>query len=199
MVDPLPENYRKSPLAIATYSFSEIVDGTGTVIFFGDRVSISSVSANDEYILTADIITPSELQTNMPQGGDGKDFDVTFRATKVIEGPAFFSLPVSVDTSGVLTPSVEVIHYDGSTETTIVAQTSMPTLTSSGATVYGDRILKVTIPRTKFRVGDTLRLTIRSSTTAGNNWLYHDPTGSVANFPISGGVLKAWIPFEVEI
>ena len=199
MVDPLPVNYRKAPLAIATYSFSEIVDGTGIVTFLGSRISVDATAANDEYILITDTINPSVSNTTMANGGDGLDFDVQFAATKTIDGFAYFSLPINANDKHT-TPSVEVIHYDGSTETTIVAETSMPPVLAS-ANRYEDRILKVEIPRTKFAIGDILRLTIRTVLAggAGQTALFHDPTGSIANFTRSGGILKAYIPFEVEI
>ncbi len=199
MVDPLPVNYRKAPLAIATFPYSEIIDGTGIVTFLGSRISIDSTAANDKYILITDTINPSANETQMADGGAGIDFDVQFAATKTIDGFAYFSLPVSKISITSLTPSIEVIHYDGSSETTIVAETSMPLLSSGGAQTYGDRVLKVTIPRTKFVIGDILRLTIRFVISGGTAFLMHDPTGSLAAFTRSGGQLKAYIPFEVEI
>ena len=204
MADPLPVVYRTSPLAIATYPYSEIVDGTGVVTFYGSRVSIDSTAANDEYILITDAIVPSVVNTVMASGGDGKDFDVQFRATKTIEGTAYFQIPCHVNAGGAATliPSVAVIHYNATAgETVLVAATTLPTLSTAGGHVYGDRVLKVTIPRTKFAIGDILRITI--VTTLGGagveGEIFHNPAGSTANFSVSGGQMKAFIPFEVEI
>jgi len=202
MADPLPVVYRTSPLAIATYPYSEIVDGTGVVTFYGSRVSIDSTAANDEYLLITDAIISSISNTTLASGGDGLDFDVQFRATKTIEGTAYFSLPLSINHGGAasITPSIEVIHYNSvAGETQLVAATSMPVLTTAAGQVYGDRVLKVTIPRTKFAIGDILRLTMTAVITAGTAYLFHDPSGSTANFATSGGQMKAYIPFEVEI
>ena len=194
---PLPVVYRKAPLAIATYSFSEIVDGTGVVTFNGSRISVDSTSANDEYILITDSILPSVVSTVMAPGD--LDFDVQFRATKTIEGFAFFVLPIHANDKHT-TPSVEVIHYDGTTETTLVAETSMPPVTAGG-NKYEDRVLKVEIPRTKFVIGDTLRITVRTVLAggAGTAELFHDPAGRTGTFSGSGGAMKVYIPFEVEI
>ena len=135
----------------------------------------------------------------MANGGDGLDFDVQFRAVKTIEGTAYFVLPINANDKHT-TPSVEVIHYDGSTETTLVAATAMPPVIA-GSNRFEERVLKVAIPRKQFKIGDILRINVTTVLAGGVGVasLFHDPSGSAANFTKSGGTMKVYIPFEVEI
>lgn len=184
--------------AIATFSAVELIDGVRTTEFNMTRVSVDNTAANDEYLLTTFTFVPQTGQTSMIPTTTELDFDRTFEAHYVVEGVAYFVIPMSVPaTNKTASPVITIIHYDGTTETTMVAATTGQATLSAAVPVYQDQVIKITIPRTHFRKGDTLRITLGSI--GDVTWfLPHDPLGGNTNFTESGGAAKAFIPFLVE-
>ena len=193
--NPVDLEFRKAPLAIATYAFSEVVDGTGIVQFFGCRISVDDDATEDKYIMTTKNMSPSASYTVLSAGQD-LDFDVEFVVPKVINGTAFFTVPAHADNS-LANPYVIVRKWDGSTETDIVAVTTMP---NYGGASYPEMTLRVEIPRTTFKKGEFLRITVGLDAGANSNIdLYHDPLASQPLFEGTGGKMSMFIPFEVDI
>lgn len=194
----LPIKYRKSAEAVASYPYSDIKDGTGYTIFYGLQTQVDSTAANDEYILSTSQIVSSAATTDMSAGGN-KDFDVVFASSKIIDGYLYFNFCAKGGEGAgqSVTPSIEVIHYDGSTETTIGTATNFQAI---GQNVYKQVSGKLYLTRTKFKQGEILRISV-GLTAATVPRLYHDPVGVVdaVNFPQLGGAMKFYVPFIIDL
>lgn len=188
--------------AIASYDFFDIAEGTGVVQFLGARVAVDATTANDVYILTTNSSLVSRSsgddqkeKTDITDDNFSLDFDVTFNLPKIIEGTAILVLPC--EASNDLNPTLTVYHYDGSTETEIVSAITMKGC--NGSPQYLDDVLKFTIPRTNFAVGETLRVNLTFEQ-SGTTRIYHSPTGSRStNYPLSGGTLSVFVPFVIDV
>lgn len=197
MATTLPVAFRSSPEAIATYPYTDIKDGTGVVTFYGARISIDATAGNDKYILTTDsTLIPSTDETELVSAD--VDFDVTFLIPKTIEGEMTFNIPhfvVGTTQNGQV--KVTVIHWDGTTETTLVAQTDCP-LRQNVTNARFDNSLKVTVPLTSFKKGETLRITVWGEGTASHR-ISHVPLGSDTNYTVSGGRMTFQVPFLLDL
>lgn len=205
--DPLAAEYRKASIAIATFPYSEIADGTGIVEFFGSRVAVDATRANDEYILSTKTVIPNFISHTDLADDVYIFFEVAFLAQKIIEGISYFTFPISVTSTSAQTqhdPVFKIIHYDGSSETVLVAETTLTRIFSTGAnTNYFDITGKAVIPRTVFKRGETLRFYYKGDMDGGGasvGNLFHNPSGSDSgNFPKSGGKMSVNIPFILDI
>lgn len=193
--------FRAPATSITSYPYEDIADGTGIVDYSGCRVGIDATAANDEYILTTNNVVPNITKT---AANLDEDFDVIFTAPKIIQGDATIVLPISASSGGAAitgTPQITIIHYDGSTETVISAQTTFQNATAAGAAEYHDITCKMTIPRTHFKKGEILRINV-VVTKAGTSpvvELWHNPAGTTSNFTDSGGNMKVYIPFILDL
>ena len=206
MAETIPINFPiPQETAITSYPYSDIREGTGIVRFRGVRLQIDNNSANDVYSLVTDsgIVSVKDGAT-VVTSGSSLDFDVTFNTPKIIDGNCIIYIPIYWTTAGAaatITPKVTVIHYDGSSETTLLAQTTFQTGTGSIATAdeWG---LRVDIPRTHFKICETLRFTIEFATggAAATYYLFHIPgASSTTYFPLGGGALSFFVPFRLDL
>ena len=75
--------------AIASYSYTDIAEGTGVVSFYGAETY--DTTASTKYILTTNSIISNNPEIISPNGN--YDFDLTpFNMPKTIKGTAYFSV-----------------------------------------------------------------------------------------------------------
>ncbi len=194
-LDPKLQKYTTASQVVATYDYVDVDEGTGTIHYKGGRVSVDAITGNDVYFLSRNEIVPSETNT---LANANVDFDVKFNTPKVITGPAYIVVPLQSTSTITITGKVTIIHVDANgNETIIVAQVTLQAVPTGPKFI--DRVLKVTIPRTNFAAGETLRINI-DVTRSGEGFarFNHDPLGSNASYTLSGGRFSAYIPFELN-
>ena len=209
--------------AVASYNWTDIADGTGYVTFYGGLI-------NTDYVLSPNAFYSDDVGTKVqsnPQTATKlieKDFDLTpFVIPKILDGYAFFNIPFGIDNTGGSSDTfdvyfvVRVIKYDGSTEDELVNSTGA-TLRAvvAGSNVADVAIVKADIPKTLFKKGDLLRITVEMwgvHTNASSPYWYmgHDPkgrltkqfgVGAVANITFPSGkntIFSIDIPFGIEL
>lgn len=213
MVDRLPASFEQRPRqAIATFNFTDIADATGTVIFFGAK---SVADTTENFILTQDSLFSDDTAAVTGSSGTAagvweKEHDIDFDLSS-------FNLPTSIRGSARVNVTMQVIvragatgrsyfiaklrKWDGSSETEI-ANTQSSTFEDvpggSDSTSWKTVLMNITVPRTHFNKGETLRLTIEHWARNSEILFYADPKGrAVAGADTT--VLEAHIPFELEI
>ena len=199
---PVPEQYRKSSIAIATYPYSEIADGMGTVNYLITRVQTDNNSANDAYILITNsgMISEGLNGTNTAvSSATDIDIDLEFNLSKTIEGKCYVTLPVQIPAGITWTSKVTIRKWDGTSETELVAQTTYQSITAGGANNWSESIMQFDIPKTYFKAGDIFRINFAGTASAGSLWLYHDPQGTTSDFTITGGTASVLVPFILDI
>ena len=187
---PTPRLYRKSQeAAIASYNYTDLASGSGFVNMYAgvsvDKKKLSPYEFWSDRVATgtANVTTTSgyELQTDT-------DFDLEFLKPQIIEGETIINVPVgyhALSDGAALGIYVicKVRKWDGTTETELASNTSTTLATTDsdiGTTEAAVMAIDVDIPRTHFKAGEFLRLTIEMyasvSAAATAHFFYgHDP------------------------
>lgn len=198
----IPEKY---PLiterSFATYDFLDIIEGTGIAKFNGYSTNLSG--SGIAYNLEKTSIGSSQTVT-IVGAATTFNFDTnTFNLPRIIEGRGTvrFSIWESTSVSG--TGWFELTLKKISDSTTNIVTSFSPIFTFSAGTGRGFTI-PLTIPRTYFKIGDKLRLTVDLKMTGSGNSVEigHDPLGRAGtNLPIASqpSTFDVLIPFKVNI
>ncbi len=180
--------------AIASYSFSEFASGLGFIKFY---LAGTNLSTGVDYILSEQVVFGNPRTIHIPSD---LDFDLSpFNQSIVIKGVAMINLNTNWRTAGgspALTYEVKIRKWDGTNETEIASATTEtynPPTTTNGTKVM---LLPITIPRTKFSKGETLRITVDATVVAIDASDLNIDPGNVNAEPTAS---FASIPFEIEI
>lgn len=180
--------------SISSYDFFDVAEGTAYINLYGcaakNTITTTYFFTNNNSLYTSSIDALGGTELN----GANLDFDFTFNKTKKFEGNVIIRIPIGIYTqTGTMTATITatLIHYDGSTETTISAtQTATETVTGNGIIRSITLIMPLTGTQT-FKAGETIRLTITGSVSGGSGsqsrTILHSPIGSQFNTsPYSG-------------
>jgi len=227
---PLPVVYRKSgENVIATYDFTDIVEGSGSVEFYADGYAISGSSL---YTLTRQSIPPATSGAIIFMGATSvttnqtsfvlkmnTNFDSsTFNHQVVLKGTATAVIPIGMHTTSADShhQAYAIVTYqkvDVNSAVTDIATTTLAQLNGGNAGTEVDAYLvgKTTIPNTTIKLGETLRVNLKVYTklspSGGGNpncVIFHDPTN--AAYTLSSVVKTAGrtrmsfhIPFKIDL
>lgn len=211
---PLPFVSPIQPV-IASFSYTDIADGTGIRIFYPGTGTTTNALRNAVFY-SNDVLSSKTNPAATTKEID-LDFDVLFNLPQTIKGTAIITVPIMLETNNVVTAiSAYVIskirHWDGTTETDIVTKTSdTESYTGGGAGGESEErmfMMELTVPRTHFKKGETLRVTLElwclanaSAANAAIN-IGHDPknrTSAGAWSDMTTTIAEAHIPFEIDI
>ena len=168
-------------------------DGDNWILIQSDNNSIVSDLGG------TNLIKRTEKTTN---GGTSfeEDFDLTpFQLPRTLEGDAFFRIGLVGAGANVTTCIItaKIRKWDGSLETEIASKASAAFTLLAETT----RTLQITVPRTHFKKGENLRLTVTiSSADSGNQYrIGHDPQDkAVASVSAGNTKLSLTIPFKLD-
>lgn len=213
----LNKKYQSASSVIATYDNYDFAEGTGIVNFRGFKYDVSGstvygLSNQDNYsygVETTETITETDTKEI------DIDFDLSeFESPKTIKGIAIVSVPMNLSQN--VNEKVTYGHiiarirkWDGTTETEIASGSSNIENVFIGASVFSYvKTLKIDVPITSFKVGETLRLTIEGwahSTAGGTGTITigHDPQNRDGTWiiPSTDQVttnLNFYCPFRLE-
>jgi len=176
----------KPPEAVASFNWEDIAEGTGIIVFYA--FATDSDSGLEYHLTNQPTIYSSKIESATTSGNTESldlDFDLSqFNSPRIVEGTALISFTMTgtagVGTTCETTATVYIRKWDGTTETNLVSDTS-PLLVAVNNTVKELVTMPLTVPRTQFAKGDTLRLTFVLTTvkSAGGNSIQgafgHDP------------------------
>lgn len=188
----LPTNFPLGAEPIATYSFSELASGVGTIILYGFNTIDNAVTS---YSMTSSSIYSNDKLTIDQSGGaaDTKRLDIncdlvfnkpiTLFGTFLAQVTWLSGHDTSANLQGVSYIKIRLRKWDGSSETELFANTKSDTLTTaSGVADSKTTPIEIDVSsRTIIGTGDTLRITVEVWSTApgvGNTTrcaLLHDP------------------------
>ncbi|KKK80157.1 hypothetical protein LCGC14_2826290, partial [marine sediment metagenome] len=188
------------------------INSTGSNYMLIDAQAASGAFGNDNRAGSGAKTTPFITVTQGGGAGPTKSMDLDFDATqfqlpRTIEGDAFVGLTLGGD-DGSSTGGAFIIaklrKWDGSSETDIASvQSETLTLTLNKETSYA---LKIVVPRTHFKQGEQIRLTIEFwSTGTQFTALFHLPdnaahTGGTSTAPgtVGNTRMSVAIPFKLD-
>ena len=204
---PVPIQYRKSPANILSYNYEDVASGLGVSTFYLFNTTNSTATTyhlTDQVIYSADIAQKITASTT-----SDTDYDLTtFNHPRTTEGTGIIQLSVGAQTTAGVTSFYVVLtlrKVSGGVETDLVSVTS-PTLTTAANPTSSalNFCMEMTIPKTLFKIGDTLRLNVAGTTNAGGvGYIGIDPKsrskgiGHTVTMTITDSNIQ--VPFKLEV
>lgn len=198
---------------LVNYNWVDAVSGSGYEFLDGFKCMMSSgttyqlISSNTSTYIVGG--TPNVLNalSTLITGNSGistdLDFDLTpFKLPRTLEGDLIARICVAASGNSVagMVITIRVRKYSGS-ETTLVSASS-DTFGLAATNEYA-RTLKLVVPKTLFKKGDSLRITLEISTTCNNTYYVgHNPRDSdlsaTTNLPLNNSRLCIAVPYRLD-
>lgn len=191
---------------IVSYDFIQFAAGQGVVtLYLGDTA--------DNRIMSNSVFYSQDTRSrsgDMGTSGDAirmdHDYDIKILKPMTIEGTALINAGIGVSRSGGNNIGYFIFKlrkFDGTTETEIDDhQSDGHSMNSGSGFTYKYTTTTLTIPRTHFKIGDILRLTVEMWGTGGASPSYvaygHDPQGRTVNWDTSGVIPSKFI-FQLPV
>ena len=199
----VPGVYRKSGEgSIASYTFTDIAEGTGVVKFYGAVTNAPAAA----YMLAANPEYSSDIELDLQDAGTTTlNFDLApFNLPKILTGTAYFSCGLYC---GSLNDSVKVmVQLKKVSASTTDVSSEITSETYTGVTPdFGMVLLPLPLTKTHFKKGDILRLVVKFVKTGANATAYmgYDPIGrDGAQITAARGLtsqLTINVPFDLDL
>ena len=224
MASLVPQEFpTPSEAAIASFSFTDIAEGTGIVVFQGAN---SKEVTTSSYYLAQNILYSNNGFTAGNTAGTSfvkvldLDFDIVFNMPQRIKGNVRANITFgagltnTAESGADVKAIMKVVHYDGTTET-IIGTANSPAATGSnmggqvGEIDYETFNIKAVVATSQhFKKGETLRIILelygkRTGANEGTVRFLHDPKDRIDTTTIptgtSGGVRPLTSQFQVNV
>jgi len=202
---------------LTNYDWVDIAAGTGIEKFYGGTVSGARVLSNETFYsdTVLDYSACADTSGVFVERFD-HDYDVEFQRPVTIKGTCIVNIPEGIYLTNNGTAEVYSVaalrKWDGTTEThmisghTIAKQITHP----ANANMRKVGCVYLDVPKTHFKIGETLRLTVGFYTKCGaiaSSYTYygHDPenratlTGDPVTFDTDPNKLIVQVPFRLDI
>jgi len=212
---PVPVVYSKASRdTIATYNYYDLSSATGYRKYYNFLASVSGGNLN--------LVSPEAIEGS-PEYTQGSataatissvlnyDFDLTYNMPSVIKGDFIWNGTWATYSTGNQNRGffrITVYHVNSAgTETQIgTADTTQDTgtsTTSEGGMNYYRKCLKITLPQTKFKVGEKFRITVdfwwcHEGTGTGYWFVYFDPSDR-SSFATQNTSMDYRIPYRIDL
>lgn len=222
----LPRNFLTASPVTVSFDWTDIASGTGYTNFYAGN-TVDTYRLSDEAFYSDRVMTGALRTTSLALTKEADvDFDVEFLTTRVIDGKTIINVPIGIvkDSDSETATAyvvVRVYHVDaGASETQLATnQGTILTNPSGGGnniSTYFVSAIDVDIPRTTFKAGEILRLTVELWVTiaiggqAVTYFFGHDPMnrattnaeqGDSAYFTFSTepSILTFQVPFKLTL
>lgn len=203
-----PKEFLHPPTSIATYSYTDIAEGTGVTSFY---CATTKDSSGTGYILTANTLYSNDLTSTASISQTGaytrifnQDFDLTaFNFPQTIKGTANINVSWGLQNqiSGTVGLYLKFIIKKNGVE---IANVQTETIDHNDDGVEFTSLLKVALAQTHFKKGDVLRVTLeawsngQAASSGGNVIILHDPKERTEDtWPSSA--LRVDVPFVIDL
>ena len=207
VVGGVPVVYRSgSGNAVTNYDFLDVATGKGVLNLYGGDYRVNSVKT---YTLSP---TAFYAQDGTTQIGSNAmtldwDFDMKLGRPLTVQGDTVITVPYRIQSAGAGSVNYNVIvllkKWDGETETVLISGQSIHAIDTS-TNAPRNHVLNLDVPKTVFKKGETLRLTLSQATAIPKviDW-FHDPKNrSTINgtaYSTENSQLNIQLPVVVDI
>lgn len=221
----VPIYHRKgAEKAIASYDYTDIAEGTGTVIYYltktaQDSVTSGALVSNTPYSQAVMTLTQQACPQNVYVLVHDEDFDLKFNLPKVIKGKCTINIAEGQREENDDAYRSYIHAYlekvSNGTATSLVdasGGTLIGQAGGAGTYTYNVDAIEVDIPKTHFKKGDMLRLTVKQwatcHNTSGNNaqiFFGHDPKNRATTdmeaytFGTAPSISQIHVPFVIDL
>ena len=205
---PIPNVYRKSSEpSIASYSYTDIAEGTGVVKFY--LFNSEDDSAKD-YHLTSNVLFSRDVTAQASGSGSPKqdiDFDLAaFNMPQTINGTGYATIAMGGrSTAGSSVYIIVRVRKESGGETTLVSiQSDTHTLPAASTQNWYFNVPLV-IPQTHFKKGDILRITIETYPVHVDTGIHIGTSPKNRGYTVAGGTAvtlsesTVYIPFKLDL
>lgn len=203
MAETLPMNFPiPSSPAVASYNWTDFLQSLGYVRFY---LGVQEDSGGYGYFASTQAIPSTKEKTFIRNSGAGDtvyNFDADVTNPFILEAADCFFSYVTFQATGTggrnFVVTCAVVHYDGSTETSLGSATLTEQMTASE---IKRGLFKFAITRKKFKPGDTLRIKITLND--DEEQMYVEPSGRLSLTETTtsatlGGDTYIDIPFRID-
>ena len=168
--EPLPVNFRKSPEALATYSYFDSIIGAAFIKFY---LLGTLDSVGPKYHLTIDNTIASDNDNQLDASGAiDLDFDIDVEVPFTVAARTAIVSQPSQNAGGAPIITYTIYHVAADTTETSIGAVTTPTLSN-----LDRKTLQISLTRTRFKKGEKLRLNVNASSAISTWW---DPTGGIS-------------------
>jgi hypothetical protein len=187
--------------ALASYSYTDLADGTGVVVLYAGQVN--PVSAADAHILSAQQFYSEAVEVT---GTTTFNFDLTaFNSPRIAKGTAYLNFGVfQTSSSSNISLTVKLQKNVAGSFTDISSTITAKMPTGNG----GHKMCMVPIPvtTTAFKIGEALRMVVVWTDGTASSAIGIDPMGrygpyitSALTAPTISTVMKLLMPFKLNL
>jgi hypothetical protein len=220
MVSKIPKNFQTAQDTILSVSLQDIVQQRGYFTLYGLKNTDATFSLTSNIVGSSYQLEPSGTNVSyLHNAGIGTtsnatavdfDFDLVVEGKPIIaEGDVLIQLPLFLErlsgTGEVSTAlTIKVIHYDGSTETTLSTTTKTISTTNLGGGGQSQALVSINpnISRQVWKRGETIRLNFVATATQANSQLIlgHDPLNRDGDLnPLIGGTKNTQLILNLPV
>lgn len=185
---------------IASYTFTDILTGKTYIHYYG---SSNGEAITSTHLLTGFTCYSEDISTTItPPSYDTMNFDSPVTSTFVVDGTAIFSCTVKKGgANDTVIVSGSVLRIRNGNETDL-GEVRIGNIVSGDAVDEYRITSHITLTKTRFKNGDTLRFRLKIKTAGAVDWkIFHDPKnrkGSLDDATV-GSTLDVYIPFNVNL
>ena len=181
---------------LASYDFYDLATGTGYKTFLG--IDTNTGAATKVYRLITNAYYPASGYTGYAAAID-VDFDLALEVPMTIDGNLFFNVVYGYDGAAAdRTANVKFYHVNAAgTETQIGASWSLTIGGADTANTITSGLAN--IPLTRFKAGETFRMSITADDAAATVRIYSDPMNrtSLGGHTLTTSQLKVLLPIKL--
>lgn len=206
---PIPKVYRKSPPLQINFDFADILSNAGWVTMYGISDEADTKTLSRQALESTDV----ESRKTGTSGNVEANFDFTFDIAQKVKGKLYVTITIEAEGFGSNTAqndtTIEIFHYDGTTETTIGTQQSIAQLNNPVDTAADQARTTLTFDVDRFfKKEDILRVevisTVTSAHASSSAAFYHDGANRDLSLTDQHGIatnsnLIVLVPFELNL
>lgn len=193
--------------SIATFNYTDIAEGTGTVVFYGSRINLSG--ANSYRMSSTKSWGDQPYTDRTTDGTTTMNFDsLPFNLPQIVNGTAFFQAGFGTpdDSTNILTAQLQRVRGAVVTNITDVATSQLLTGGATPASLSDMASMTLACTLTHFKKDDILRcvVTMTSSGSVADGDIGHSPNNVDGRWTTPSTLdvtttMEMHIPFRIDL
>ena len=187
-LDPKFQKFTTASPIMASYDWIDVANGLGIVVFYGTRTEISTGAA---YALVENALMAGGVGSERILGSTTATFETSvFNSPRTVKGTAYISGETIAQAGDTGRITATIKKWDGTNETNISSAVQSQVNGAGSEGIF----MPLNLTETRFKIGDTLRVTIVAAGFSASFGFYIDPISEAGKEPF-----KVLIPFRITV